>query len=160
MLNDTLILNPITIPYVVMPEAQAAAVPLNYPSFLPNYYSYDTYYGTANASPYFATHQAIKRSLDAAAAQHRYDLFNSIGDTLERYGIDGRNCIYRAICELATTPLLIESSLHEILEHILDVSRSYDEEGLLEEHLMAQQYGKEGKDCAQKYSSCGFSIFK
>ena len=84
MLNDTLIFNPITIPYVVVPAADPQAVPLNFPSFMPNYYSYDSYYGSPGGSPYFP-HQAMKRSIGAASAQHRYDLFNSIGEILERF---------------------------------------------------------------------------
>lgn len=81
MLNDTIIFNPITVPYVVVPEAQG--IPVNYPSYMPNYYSYDSYYGSPGGSPYYP-HHAMKRSLSAASAQHRYDLFNSISDTLER----------------------------------------------------------------------------
>ena len=84
MLNDTLIFNPITIPYVVVPEAVPNSVPLNFPSFMPNYYSYDSYYGSPGGSPYYA-HQVMKRSIGAAAAQHRFDLFNSIAQTLERF---------------------------------------------------------------------------
>ena len=82
MLNDTLIFNPITIPYVVVPDG-GAAMPLNYPSFIPNYYSYDSYYGSQGGSPYFG-HQALKRSIGAASAQHRYDLFTTIGEILDR----------------------------------------------------------------------------
>lgn len=81
MLNDTLIFNPITIPYVVVPESPS--IPVNYPSFMPNYYSYDSYYGSGSGSPYYS-HQMMKRSLGAAAAQHRYDLFSSVAEVLER----------------------------------------------------------------------------
>ena len=56
--------------------------------------------------------------------------------------------------------MLIESPLHEVLEHILMVSRSYDEEGILHDYMEAETYGESGKDCAVKYSSCAFSIFR
>ena len=82
MLNDTLIFNPITIPYVVVPDSPS--IPMNFPSYMPNYYSYDSYYGTPGGSPYYS-HQVMKRSLGAAAAQHRYDLFSSIAEVLERF---------------------------------------------------------------------------
>lgn len=61
---------------------------------------------------------------------------------------------------MADTPMLVESPLHEVIEHILTVSRSYDEEGLLQDYMEAEVWGKSGKDCADKYSSCGFSIFR
>lgn len=40
-------------------------------------------------------------------------------DSFFSYGFDGHNCIKKAICELAETPLLIETPIHEIIEHIL-----------------------------------------
>ncbi len=82
MLNETVLFNPITLPgaVVVVPESQA--LPVNFPSFMPNHYGYDSYYGSGG-SPYYH-HHAMKRSLGAASAQHRYDLFNSISETLER----------------------------------------------------------------------------
>ncbi len=83
MLNETVLFNPITLPgaVVVLPESQP--LPVNYPSYMPNNYGYDSYYGSPGGSPYYH-HHAMKRSLGAASAQHRYDLFNSIAETLER----------------------------------------------------------------------------
>ena len=72
MLNDTSLFSPLLNPN---------SVPLGYPSFMPNYYSYDTFFGSGQV-PY--THLIMKRSLAAASALHRYDLFNSIADILNR----------------------------------------------------------------------------
>jgi hypothetical protein len=40
------------------------------------------------------------------------------------------------------------------------VSRAYDEEGLIDDFMAAEKYGKSGKNCSKKFSSCGFSIFE
>lgn len=82
MLNDTVLFNPITFPHIVVPQTQA--LPLNYPSFLPNYYSYDAYFGSGSTSPFYP-YNVMKRSIGAASAQHRFDLFSSISESLERF---------------------------------------------------------------------------
>ncbi len=83
MLNETVLFNPITLPGAVVVLPQSQDPPFNYPSYMPNNYGYDSYYGSPGGSPYYH-HHAMKRSLGAASAQHRYDLFNSIAETLER----------------------------------------------------------------------------
>jgi len=96
MLNDTVLFNPVTVPIVILPEA---AQPVNYPSYMPDQYGYDSYYGSSGGSPYYSSgsspyyrhHQAMKRSIGAASAQHRYDLFNSVAETLERFVCSFRN---------------------------------------------------------------------
>lgn len=64
-------------------------------------------------------HYRNRRSLAAASAQNRADLFSMISQTMEHYGLDGQACVCRAICELAELEMLIESPIHEIIEHIL-----------------------------------------
>lgn len=60
-----------------------------------------------------------KRSLASHAAQHRSELFAIFEHTLNWYGFDGNACLCRAICEMAEVDFLIESPLHEVLEHLL-----------------------------------------
>lgn len=64
-------------------------------------------------------HYRNRRSLAASSAQNRADLFSMISQTMEHYGLDGQACVCRAICELAEMEMLIESPVHEIIEHIL-----------------------------------------
>ena len=192
-MNHSIQYMPIKIPYLIMPEAKPIVVDLtnkyhhNYygqNAYDDSMYSYDSYYGTDQVSPYFESSsmggnrryssgsrarrkddlpkkkskskqmygQAIgrtrkgpsnrasyynqqrrralteqlsqhygrhKRSLAAASAQHRADLLNVLATILDRYGLDGQACLCRAICELVEMDFLIESPLHEVLEHLL-----------------------------------------
>lgn len=60
-----------------------------------------------------------KRNVATVSAQHRSDLFTFFEDILAQYGVEGEACICRAVCELVEVDFLIESPLHEIIEHLL-----------------------------------------
>lgn len=64
-------------------------------------------------------HQRHKRSVAESSAQHRLDLFAVFEETLNQYGVNGQACVCRAICEIAEMELIIESPLHEAVEHLL-----------------------------------------
>ncbi|KAI2808284.1 hypothetical protein BLOT_006226 [Blomia tropicalis] len=116
-----------------------------------------------NAIRYY--HRRHKRSLSEASVQHRMDLFTVIEETLNQYGFDGSTCICRAICELAEMEFLIESPAHEVIEHLLRVSRSHDPDGILVDYLEAEKYGHQSfksntlNACSKRYSNCPFSVF-
>ncbi|KAI2798934.1 hypothetical protein BLOT_012551 [Blomia tropicalis] len=104
-------------------------------------------------------HQISKRSLAAQSNQHRYEIFQSIENSLERYGYNGKQCLLKAICQLAQRELLIETPFHEILEHLLTVSRGIDEHNILEPYSNAERLGEQQHDCISTYS-CPFSLFQ
>lgn len=64
-------------------------------------------------------HRRHRRSVAESSAQHRLDLFTVFEETLNMYGLDGPACVCRAICEMAEMELLIESPVHEAIEHLL-----------------------------------------
>ncbi|KAI1301538.1 hypothetical protein HDE_02976 [Halotydeus destructor] len=104
-------------------------------------------------------HHRMQRHTRAAANIHRLDLFTSLASSLSEYGLDGKSCILQSICQLAQAPLLIETPLHEVLEHILTVSRGHDEDSLMMEYFDAETQGRSHADCKKVYDGCGYSFF-
>lgn len=84
----------------------------------------------------YYVHKMVRRQASRVASQHRRDIFRGIVSSLvslltvsrlvanslslqEEFGIDGTACVCRFICQLSHAPLLIETPLHEVLEHVL-----------------------------------------
>lgn len=112
--NDTFDWTPISLPYFVM-SAPPPALPLpmfpkvfHDPEEAVKYLSHHNHY----------VHQVVKRHTRRVSFQHRKDILTTVIDSLEEFGVDGGSCIHRYICQLAHSPLLIESPFHEIIHHI------------------------------------------
>uniref|UniRef100_A0A182XWD6 Uncharacterized protein n=1 Tax=Anopheles stephensi TaxID=30069 RepID=A0A182XWD6_ANOST len=108
------------------------------------------------------------RALDPAAAraaahspeidQSRRQLFALLEQGLSRWGRDGRECLLRAVCEVAETPLKHNGLIGEIIDVIFTPVPS---DSLDPDYLLAQSHGQQGRDCTELYSSCpnGHGLF-
>ncbi|CAH1185567.1 unnamed protein product, partial [Phyllotreta striolata] len=102
----------------------------------------------------------------------RKTVYEYIVKFLDSFGLDGEQCLFRTICEIAETPLhikdeetLLEKLVHFIFTPSLDVSqarkvteRTGKKRTFSEKLLLAEKVGKNDGDCSDIYSECLVSL--
>lgn len=74
-------------------------------------------------------------------------------------GYNGTNCLLRAICETAVTPLDEHNGiLGDIFQILLSPSSSM-EENINEDYYIAEKFGANNKDCSFYNQLCPKSVF-
>ncbi|PZC83982.1 hypothetical protein B5X24_HaOG206328 [Helicoverpa armigera] len=91
--------------------------------------------------------RSISRELTYTVLENRF----------QEYGMKGKECMLRNICEAAETPLHHNGILGHIL-HIIFTPSSSREEGLDDEYYEAEAAGHRG-DCDQYLHDCPTSLF-
>ncbi|XP_026740980.1 uncharacterized protein LOC113503458 [Trichoplusia ni] len=91
--------------------------------------------------------RSISRELTYTVLENRF----------QEYGMKGRECMLRNICEAAETPLHHNGILGHIM-HIIFTPSSSQEEGLDDEYYEAEADGQRG-DCDKYIASCPTSLF-
>ncbi|KAL7637670.1 UNVERIFIED_CONTAM: hypothetical protein RMT77_011279 [Armadillidium vulgare] len=94
--------------------------------------------------------------------REKIGIFKQIESGFERFGLPGKECLLRFLCELYERPIAC-GLLGEAVNIIFRPSFSEGEENLLEEYkelLKAENHGKYEGNCQQKYHRCQVSIFE
>ncbi|XP_076315510.1 uncharacterized protein LOC143228056 [Tachypleus tridentatus] len=107
------------------------------------------------AETFFATYYKTR-----SIAENRLGFFSGVETMLKRFGIDGKECVLRTICEVAEVPLLEDGLLGEVLNLLISASKVPDDYKLLEDYVNAEKYGRKNGNCEEAYSKCPFSLFK
>ncbi|XP_053691831.1 uncharacterized protein LOC128740319 [Sabethes cyaneus] len=81
----------------------------------------------------------------------RSQLYQLLEAKIDSWGSDGRECMLRAICEVAEAPLGHNGMIGEILDVIFT---PYEAEEIDEVYLQAKQQGNSGAECGQIYRKC------
>ncbi|KAL7637621.1 UNVERIFIED_CONTAM: hypothetical protein RMT77_012350 [Armadillidium vulgare] len=90
----------------------------------------------------------------------RRTFFGTMEALFNRFGFHGESCMLRAICERAETNVLTKGLLGEVLNLVLAVSSSNEDDSAYMEHYKeAEFHGRTHGDCDIKYSECPVSIF-
>ncbi|XP_076040770.1 uncharacterized protein LOC143025198 [Oratosquilla oratoria] len=89
----------------------------------------------------------------------RMGLYSVLISTLSRFGLDGKSCLLRAVCEVAESPLREDGLLGEILNIILTASYGSTSNELYD-YVSAEYYGRSYGDCWSAYPQCPVSLFK
>ncbi|KAK8738501.1 hypothetical protein OTU49_003909 [Cherax quadricarinatus] len=89
----------------------------------------------------------------------RLGIYTVLIDTLSRFGVDGKSCLLRAVCEVAEAPLRDDGLLGEILNIILTASYGSSSSQMYD-YVNAEYYGRVYGDCWSAYPQCPMSIFK
>jgi len=76
-----------------------------------------------------------------------------------RFGLDGKACVLRAICEAAEYPLENEGLLGEVLNIVLAASRATAEDDSTVEYARAEYQGRAQGNCLGNYPDCPVSMF-
>ncbi|KAK3864453.1 hypothetical protein Pcinc_029862 [Petrolisthes cinctipes] len=89
----------------------------------------------------------------------RFNVYGIVEGLFYKFGMDGRACVLRAVCEKAQITLEGTGILGEIIGNILGASSasSYTD---LYEYIQAEEYGRMEGDCWALYPSCPVSFFK
>ncbi|CRK95453.1 CLUMA_CG008922, isoform A [Clunio marinus] len=86
-------------------------------------------------------------------------LYAVLEDFLSNFGLDGHNCLLRAICEVHSKSIHRYGLFGEFLKLFFTASLSpYSK--LLSEYVEAEKMGKEVSECLPYYKQCPKSIFK
>ncbi|XP_004933395.1 uncharacterized protein LOC101743244 [Bombyx mori] len=97
--------------------------------------------------------------LDRLHGGERAIMYGIAEDMLSNFGLSGKECLLRAICEIQSHPLTNFGFLGEIMKLFFTPSKSpYSD--LLPEYLEAQKAGESGGECWPYYRLCPKSIFQ
>lgn len=86
-------------------------------------------------------------------------LYEYLEDYLFTFGMDGKSCLLRAICEMHESPLIGYGLVGELMDLFLSPSRS-PYWNRMAEYISAEQSGKKHGDCQKFEKDCSRSLFK
>ncbi|KAF0304880.1 hypothetical protein FJT64_023387 [Amphibalanus amphitrite] len=98
-------------------------------------------------------------SINLGLARDRGGVFEVARRALDKFGMDGRACLLRAICEVAAYPMEHEGLFGEIMNIVLSASRGPDDDSRLDPYLRAEYEGRAQGDCHATYAACPVSVF-
>ncbi|XP_058816475.1 uncharacterized protein LOC131679748 [Topomyia yanbarensis] len=85
--------------------------------------------------------------------QSRGQLYRLLEKMIDELGSNGRECVLRAICEVAEAPLSDNGMIGEIIDVVFT---PYDSDEIDEAYRQAKANGSNGADCVQLYRDCPF----
>ncbi|CAH1159910.1 unnamed protein product, partial [Phaedon cochleariae] len=99
----------------------------------------------------------------------RKTFYGYIIQFLDSYGLEGKECLLRSICEISEIPMhmaveetLLEKIVHFVFTPSLEFRQQNGTNGhkrsFTQELLLAERIGKEEGDCSDVYSDCIVSI--
>lgn len=103
--------------------------------------------------------EAEKMVLDRLHGGERALMYGIAEDLLANFGLDGKECLLRAICEINAHPLKNFGFLGEVMKLFFSPSKSPYAD-LLSEYVEAQRAGESGGECWPYYRLCPKSIFQ
>ncbi|KOC63346.1 hypothetical protein WH47_04795 [Habropoda laboriosa] len=124
--------------------------------------------GSSNTAEFIATF--VKRGLskreaiadlpkDVLYGGERALLYGTAEDMLANFGLNGKACLLRAICEVQGHPLSNFGLIGEMLKLFFTASKS-PFANLLEEYVEAENRGKFHGECWPYYKDCPKSLFR
>ncbi|XP_071527004.1 uncharacterized protein [Panulirus ornatus] len=90
----------------------------------------------------------------------RLGIYSVLINTLGRFGVDGKSCLLRAVCEVAESPLREDGLLGEIINIVLTTSYGSSSSRELYDYVNAEYYGRAYGNCWSAYPQCPLSLFK
>ncbi|XP_041980628.1 uncharacterized protein LOC121734214 [Aricia agestis] len=127
-------------------------------------YQYSQFQNITELSQYYFIKEVSReeREIDLEnRGNERLVFYKSVADLLDMKGMNGQECVLRAICEAAQFPVAEEALVGEVLHILLtpDYGRtSFDKdpdwESSMSEYLDAAVAGRQMFDCAAIYSGC------
>jgi len=87
-------------------------------------------------------------------------VYRALENTLLNFGLNGRDCLLRATCEIHESPLHGHGLLGEMLQFFFTVSNSPEvgSEGF--DYVQAERMGRDRGDCTVYKTKCPQSLFK
>lgn len=94
-----------------------------------------------------------------AAGGDRELMYPAVEEHLQKFGLNGKACLLRAICEVNQKPIRRFNIIGELLMLFLKPSKSFRPERRLEEYLAAEKMGRQDKNCKIFHEDCPKSFF-
>ncbi|XP_065335934.1 uncharacterized protein LOC135936874 [Cloeon dipterum] len=90
-----------------------------------------------------------------ASSLDRWGLYESLEGVLERFGLQGRPCMLRAVCEAAAHSVDHDGIVGAALHILLSPSSSSDNrtEGWHRAYVRAERWGSRRRDCSRKFGT-------
>ncbi|XP_037082433.1 uncharacterized protein LOC119103090 [Pollicipes pollicipes] len=86
-------------------------------------------------------------------------IYSGLETAFTRFGLNGRACTLRAICEVGETPDHQDGLLGDLLGYLLSASYGVGRRSELKEYYQAEYYGRKYGHCASAFHTCPISIF-
>ncbi|KAF0314248.1 hypothetical protein FJT64_015300 [Amphibalanus amphitrite] len=87
-------------------------------------------------------------------------IYKGMMNMFRRFGMDGKLCLMKTVCEISSSPLLFDGLVGELLNIALIPSHKLGSGPGLDDYRDAEKLGAEGGDCAAAYSECPVSLFR
>lgn len=87
----------------------------------------------------------------------RRNAYQMVEKRFRSYGLKGRECLLRTICEAAESPLRHNGLMGDIL-HIIFTPSTSAEENLHPSYSTAEELGRSGQDCRALYPRCPLGL--
>ncbi|XP_037083350.1 uncharacterized protein LOC119103802 [Pollicipes pollicipes] len=96
------------------------------------------------------------RSLD----EEKADMYSYAENFISQFGLDGKSCVLRTICEVAEAPVQDAGVMGEIINTVLRTTVEPTEGERMQEYRKAEERGKAVGRCDEYYATCPVSVFK
>ncbi|XP_047536234.1 uncharacterized protein LOC125070414 isoform X1 [Vanessa atalanta] len=103
--------------------------------------------------------EAERLVLDRFHGGERALMYGIAEDLIANFGLDGKECLLRAICEINAHPLTNFGFIGEVMKLFFNPSKS-PYSSMLAEYVEAQRAGESGGECWPYYRLCPKSIFQ
>jgi len=97
---------------------------------------------------------------DSRIVRDKKMIYRGMANMFRRFGMEGKTCIMKTICEISSSPLLFDGLIGELLNIALIPSHKFGSGPGLEEFRDAEQLGLDGGDCATEFPACPISLFR
>jgi len=88
-------------------------------------------------------------------------VFEMVEDLLNKFGVDGKACVLRLICELAeSNGLPYNGLMGRAIETLFLLDYGLSNTDRLYEYISARMYGEHQGSCESAYPQCPFSAFQ
>ncbi|KAG7172638.1 uncharacterized protein LOC121861427 isoform X1 [Homarus americanus] len=105
---------------------------------------------------YELPNQLLRRRKKRSLVNERSALYSLLGDFLSKAGLDGEECVLRAVCEVGEAPLEEYGILGEFINLIFAPGFQGDE--FHRDHIQAEEYGRSYGNCWSAFPDCPMSL--
>ncbi|KAK8738499.1 hypothetical protein OTU49_003909 [Cherax quadricarinatus] len=92
-------------------------------------------------------------------ADDRHTFYGLIETVFDKFGINGKECLLRAVCEGSQSSILGIGILGEVITALLTASSSSSSD-LMHDYVEAEYHGRSYDNCNSIYPACPVSLFR
>ncbi|XP_037083068.1 uncharacterized protein LOC119103586 [Pollicipes pollicipes] len=97
---------------------------------------------------------------DSRIVRDKKMIYKGLTSMFRRFGMEGKTCLMKTICEISSSPLLFDGLVGELLNIALIPSHKLGDGPGLDEYRDAEKHGLAGGDCEAAFPACPISMFR